>query len=192
MTITRIITPSITDDAVNASKFDETDNYSFTGTVSGAGGGIFESQLLHVQDQKSLSTDGGTSTAGFQTRDLNTVVTNEITGASLSSNQITLPAGTYYCIASSTAIKATNNQLFVRNITDSNATLLVGRSDCIGTSDIDGNSTFVNGRFTISAQKVIDIYHFTNLGLATTGLGRQQPFGSDYNVYTDVQIWKVA
>ena len=39
MAITRIITPSITDDAVNASKFDETDNYSFTGTVSGAGGG---------------------------------------------------------------------------------------------------------------------------------------------------------
>jgi len=35
--LSKIITNSIADDAVDATKFDETDNYTFTGTVSGAG-----------------------------------------------------------------------------------------------------------------------------------------------------------
>jgi hypothetical protein len=65
-------------------------------------GGKFESQLLHVRDEKTLA-DGGTSTSSYTKRDLNTVVTNEIAGASLSSNQITLPSGTYYINASAPA-----------------------------------------------------------------------------------------
>jgi len=36
MAITRIITPSITDDAVDNTKLDLASNYAFTGTVSGA------------------------------------------------------------------------------------------------------------------------------------------------------------
>ena len=57
--------------------------------------GKFESALLHVRDEKSNGTAGGGFTSGsFQTRTLNTVMTNEISGASLASNQITLPSGT--------------------------------------------------------------------------------------------------
>jgi hypothetical protein len=37
MAITRIITPSITDDAVDNTKLDLASNYAFTGTVTGAG-----------------------------------------------------------------------------------------------------------------------------------------------------------
>ncbi len=60
-------------------------------------GGKFESALFHVRDEKASGSHGGTSVAGsFQTRVLNTSLTNEISGASLSSNQITLPSGTYY------------------------------------------------------------------------------------------------
>ena len=81
---------------IQAESMNLADTYAFTGTVSGAGGGIFESQLLHVRDEKASGTDGGTSANGIVDRDLNTVKVNEITGASLSSNQITLPSGTYY------------------------------------------------------------------------------------------------
>jgi len=37
-----VTTAKIANDAVDASKFDETDNYTFTGTVSGAGAGAYE------------------------------------------------------------------------------------------------------------------------------------------------------
>jgi hypothetical protein len=60
-------------------------------------GGIFESALLHVRDEKSNGTAGGGSTSGsYETRTLNTVMTNEVSGASLTSNQIILPSGTYF------------------------------------------------------------------------------------------------
>ena len=60
--------------------------------------------FLHIQDQKPQGTNGGTFTSGaWRTRDLNTVLTNTITGASLADNQITLPAGKYYVEASAPA-----------------------------------------------------------------------------------------
>ena len=55
--------------------------------------------LLHVQDQKPTGTGGGTSVSGDNERPLNTVLTNEIAGASLDSNKITLPAGEYFISA---------------------------------------------------------------------------------------------
>jgi len=57
----------------------------------------FSTQLFHVRDEKSNGVAGGNFTNGaWQTRTLNTSMTNEISGASLSSNQITLPSGTYF------------------------------------------------------------------------------------------------
>ena len=59
--------------------------------ASGVGQGAYETALLHVRDEKATNTGAGASSAGTtHTRDLNTVVTNEISGASLGSNQITL------------------------------------------------------------------------------------------------------
>src|SRR5210317_2031503 len=86
-------------------------------TFAEAGGGIFESQLLHVRDIKIYATDGGSAVVGTQTRDLNTVETNEISGASLSSNQITLPAGTYFIMATSPSYKTGNSKAVLHNVT---------------------------------------------------------------------------
>jgi hypothetical protein len=154
--------------------------------------GKFESQLLHVRDEKSSGTAGGTFTSGaWQTRTLNTSVTNEISGASLSSNQITLPSGTYY-IQSTSPVGMENSgyhKAKLRNITDSSDTI-------IGTSEFgfvyDGGSrSFVNGRFTISAQKTFELQHRCANTMTTNGFGT--PSGlSVVEVYADVQIWKVA
>ena len=51
--------------------------------------------ILIVEDQELSGTDGGASIAGVNTRVLNTVVYNGITGASLATNQPILPAGTF-------------------------------------------------------------------------------------------------
>ena len=59
--------------------------------------------FLHLQDQKTSGTEGGNFTSGaWNTRTLNTEVTDTI-GSTLSSNQFTLPAGTYYIEASAPA-----------------------------------------------------------------------------------------
>ncbi|MBK9322713.1 MAG: hypothetical protein IPM97_07165 [Bdellovibrionaceae bacterium] len=75
------------------------------GTIESTSGGIklpdattlkSTGELLIV-DEKPANTAGGTFTSGsWQTRTLNTTRFNTIPGASLASNQITLPAGTYY------------------------------------------------------------------------------------------------
>ena len=173
---------------IQAESMNLADTYAFTGTVSGAGGGIFESQLLHVQDQKTQGTNGGTTTSTTtHTRDLNTVVTNEITGASLSSNQITLPSGTYYleCHPTNGTPLNSDNQPYLYNVTDS-SNELIGTS---GRSNYQA-SVLISGRFTISAQKVFEIRHYFETGIADFGFGYAS--NQTTEVYTDVKIWKVA
>ncbi|KKM62282.1 hypothetical protein LCGC14_1523280, partial [marine sediment metagenome] len=51
--------------------------------------------LLHVRDKKSTTVDGGTPSVGNNIRALNDAVTNEISGASVASDQITLGNGAY-------------------------------------------------------------------------------------------------
>jgi hypothetical protein len=159
-----------------------------TNFVAGIGG-IFESRLFHVRDEKPNNTSGGTFTSGsFQTRTLNTVMTNEITGASLASNQITLPSGTYYIFASANV--GTNVQRHtakLRNTTDSSDTI-------IGSSEFtsgDSTKSFVIGRFTIASQKVFELQHICSTTGTTDGFGTNANF-SIIQVFADVQIWKVA
>ena len=104
------------------------DTTNVVGTLQNNGAAVqgkFESQLLHVRDEKSASSDGGGTTGGsVMTRDLNTVVTNEITGASLGSNQITLPSGTYYIEAYAPGYACLKHRLFLYNTTDSSYTIM--------------------------------------------------------------------
>jgi len=152
------------------------------------GGGAFESELLHVRDEKSSGTGGGTATANTDNvRVLNTILTNEITSASLSSNIITLPTGTYYINATIPTYRNLSNRAHLYNTADSSIEIL-GTSQLGAQFGDDSTSIFITGRFTISAQKTFQIRHYTtragSLGEAA-GDGRTE-------VYTDVQIWKVA
>ena len=170
------------------------DTISLAGGATASGfGGIFESQLFHVRDEKSSGTSGGTASTGYNTRALNTIKTNEITGASLSSNQITLPSGTYYVIASAPSRRSNNHRIRLRNTTDSSDTLL-GSSTRSGSGDATTTASIMFGRFTISAQKVFEIQHYFEANGSGTDTNIQgSNVGSGQNeVYTDVQIWKVA
>lgn len=55
MAITRITTPSITDDAVDNTKLDLTSNYAFTGTVTGTDGGISQIDYWLYNNSTNLS-----------------------------------------------------------------------------------------------------------------------------------------
>ncbi len=152
----------------------------------------FGKQLLHVEDQKSAA-EGGTFTSGaWRTRDLNTIITNEITGASLSSNQITLPSGTYYIDASAPGYRVDRHQLRLRNTTDS-STIFHGSSEFSYNVNLVNNRSLVKGRFTISAQKVFELQHRAETTHATFGFGVCPDSGMGQNGrYAEVQIWRIA
>ena len=125
-----------------------------------------------------------------QTRDLNTIVTNEITGASLGSNQITLPSGTYYIEAYTHGYACNKHRLFLYNTTDSSYTIL-GSTSYARTSNAHQTITKLVGRFTISAQKVFDLRQYFSSSQSGSGYGVSED-ASRTEYYTNAQIWKVS
>jgi hypothetical protein len=153
----------------------------------------FGSQLLHVRDEKANNTGaGGVSTSWFK-RTLNTIMTNEISGASLSSSVITLPSGTYYIQARVPSSVGPRFKAKLRNTSDSTDTLISQSGLCDGVSTYtDNNYLSIIGRFTIAASKNFEIQMITqNNDSGSTAAGNPSNLGV-VEVYTDVQIWKVA
>ena len=192
-----VSTAKIVDANVTLAKLSATGTKDATTFLRGdntfaSAGGIFESALLHVRDEKSANTAGGAFTSGdWRTRTLNTVMTNEISGASLSSNQVTLPSGTYYVHAGARGYTVNVNKLKWYNTSDSSDVLIgdQARSD----SSANANAfVSVMGRFTISAQKTFELQHRceTTRGDAN-GYGPAANFGV-VEVFANVQLWKVA
>ncbi len=153
-------------------------------------------QLLHVRDEKASGTAGGDFTAGaWQTRDLNVVKTNEVIGASLAANQITLPAGTYDIEATAPSHSGGGaiglHKAKWRNVTDSTDTIIgtSERNDSpAGTTHV--TRSVVAGRFTITAEKVFELQHQCET-TSTGGFGAASSFGV-VEVYSEVRIWRVG
>lgn len=148
-------------------------------------------EMLHVRDEKTSGTAGGSSSATTENvRTLNTVVANTLTGSSLSSNQITLPAGTYRVFACAASHESSGNRLRLRNVTDG-VTVASGVNTHSGTSGASQPSTaqILGTRFTIASSKVFELQHYTVAAKATIGLGVAISSG-EVEVYADVKIFK--
>jgi hypothetical protein len=151
---------------------------------------------LIVRDEKTAGTDGGTFTSGaWRTRDINTAVTNTISGASLGSNQITLPAGTYLIDADIPACYVDSHKGKLRNVTD-NSDVIIGtssKSPSGGGSllDFDISISRVVGIFTIAATKVFELQNYCQTTRSTNGFGVNSNFGV-VEVYTQAMIIKIA
>lgn len=148
-------------------------------------------QLIHVRDEKSSGTNGGSSTTGaYIARDLNTVKANSISGASLASNQITLPAGTYEIDASVPGFGTGSHQAILYSITTS--TILV-----VGTSEASSNTygtlsrSLVRGRFTLASTQQLELRQRAQAAVATFGLGLAASFGL-VEVYSEAIIRKIS
>lgn len=146
--------------------------------------------FVHIQDQKSAGVDGGSSVVTtWNIRTLNTEVTDTHDLASLSSNQITLSAGTYLMEATAPAHGNQASKLKLYNTTGA-TTLLVGTpADMV--SLIATVISTLSGRFTVAAGQALELQHYTDASETTTGLGKAAG-GSEIEVYADVRIWKVS
>ena len=149
-------------------------------------------KLLHVQDEKGTTTHGGSASANTDNiRDLNTVKTNEISGASLSSNQITLPAGTYFVEALASGLAVDHHRAFLYNVTDSDIEVLGMQIFNSAWNTLTSGFSPVYGRFTISGTKVFELRHRTQSAKADIGLGHYMN-DTRSSIYSSVIIRKIS
>lgn len=164
---------------------------SVEGLQDGTPGFLTRNELLHITHEEADGVSGGASvTNTWNTRPINAVKVNEISGASLATNQITLPAGTYYIEAQSYVFEANRNKLRLRNITDSTS-ILIGINGFASVPDNDNQIASLRGRFVLTATKTLEIQHWTESGFAISGLGSITN-DTEVEVYADITIWKDA
>jgi hypothetical protein len=143
----------------------------------------------YFRDEKASATQAGSSSAGYNTRVLNTTVTNNITGASLSSNQVTLAAGTYYFRASAPCYKGNNHKLELFNDTDTSYDL-IGRNARSASADDMVTHTELHGLLTLGASKTFELRHDIETARATSGLGIAVSSGN-VEVYAELEVWRL-
>lgn len=135
----------------------------------GGGGGGGGGNYLCIVDQKSSGTNGGDfNSGGWHTRDLNTTIADTGGISSLTSNQITLPAGDYEIWASAPAWAVNRHQARLQNITAS-TTLLKGSSEYCNTGS-QSRST-IAGKFTLASTSALEIQHQCATSSGSTGFG---------------------
>lgn len=142
-----------------------------------------------VCDTKASGTDGGASSAGAQTRVLNTLNPNNI-GASLASNQVTLLAGTYWVEGYAPSFNAGRSKLYLYNVTDSVAAV-AGQMDYTTGSSAGMVSSF-RGYVTITISKVFEVRQYIQTAQATNGLGVSTVSAGLPELYAQLHIWKVG
>lgn len=145
--------------------------------------------LLHVQDERVPGVDGGPSpTAAFIVRTLNTLKVNEITGASVGANQITLPAGTYWIEVDAPAYASDRTVLLLQRPSDS-AVLIYGKAAFAYSLNFGYATCLLSGRFTLTTPAAVQILHQFQTGSAL-GLGLA-PTGGFIPVYASAKVWKL-
>lgn len=162
-----------------------------------AAAAVSPDQLLIVVDQKAAGTNGGTFTSGaWRTRDLNNERYNNISGASLASNQITLPAGTYKIRVDAPAGSFVDtHQAIIYDVT--NDAILrsgsCGRNRGGGSSDrsSDMSNSVIVDVITLAAETILEIRHRCQSTVATYGFGHAGNFAV-YETYTQVEIQKIG
>lgn len=141
-----------------------------------------------IQDQKAQNTAGGTFTNGaWQTRTLNTIVSDAGGHAALAANQITLQPGTYRVFAHAPAYIVSGHQTRLRNITDG-TTIATGTSERSAAGDAVQSRSMLHGRFTIASAKVIELQHQCATTRATDGFGFPNNFTTE--VYATAEFTK--
>jgi hypothetical protein len=145
------------------------------------------------RDEKSSTSEGGTFTSGsWQTRTLQTEALNTITGASLASNQITLPAGTYEIDAYARAYRVGKHQAKLRDTTGAADLILGVPGVSQNASDYAECPSVIKGRFTLSVESDLEIQHRCATTQNTNGFGAGTADLGVTGVFCDVTIRKIS
>lgn len=157
---------------------------------SGGGSSLMRAPDVILHDEKAAGTDGGTQTSGsWVARTLNTSVRNELIGASLASNQITLPPGTYEIGWSAPGNLVGSFMTRLANVTDG----IYYYGETARASTAAGHNVFSRGRavFSITAAKVFELQMRVETTNSGDGGGIAANFGVN-EIYSRVEVRKVT
>lgn len=149
-------------------------------------------EYICLRDVKSQGTNGGSSQTGaWYTRTLNEKTVDETGDVTLSSDRFTLPAGTYVIetVCPFQGVNACKIKLY--NYSDSSDTL-IGGNIFSGTGESMSIFNILKGQFTISAEKTFEIQYRCQNAYTDTGLGIPTNFSGYGEIYTVVELWKIA
>lgn len=138
--------------------------------------------------------DGGTCNAGaWRTRTLNTLSTNTISGASLSSNQVTLGPGSYYAQFAAPSWQTDRHQ--AKLVSTSGASVSIAGIPSYSESAANaGDQTLSigSGVFVVpdSSSTVLEVQHRCENTASTIGFGTDAGFDIT-NVYSTLEIWQL-
>ena len=148
-----------------------------------------------VRHRENAGVDAAAfATGAWRTRPLNQISTDTAGIAALANNQLTLPAGTYRVLGHSVAHDANVHKARLRNITG-NATLIVGTNENITDNSAGAvashSRSWVQGRFTLAAQSVLELQHHNTSTGSNVTFGLNTASGEE-EVYAILEIWKIA
>lgn len=172
---------------------------------------VFQAQMYHIRDERSSGTAGDTmTTSTWNTRPLNTEVTDDL-GITTTSNQMSLPAGTYLVWVDAITGFVGNpergttefitSKLRLRNVTDS-TTLVNGIAERFSLNDDGGGNneaadqtvhTTLFGRFTLGGTKTVELQNWVTNSYSSPVTRNGRAISSGENeIYTDLRLWKLA
>tara|TARA_R110000796_G_C14421942_1_gene420040 strand:- start:242 stop:748 length:507 start_codon:yes stop_codon:yes gene_type:complete len=147
-----------------------------------------------IADRKTAGTQGGTATSGsWQTRDLNTEVSDVAGIVTIASNQFTLQAGSYIVDWNAVFYNSTNQSISrIYNITDS-AIVSVSIS-ARATSGVGSKLSIGIGYIDITSAKVFELQQRVQTTVSGTGYGLASNayFTMPYEQYALIKIAKVG
>ena len=156
--------------------------------------GTLLAPTLHVREEQPSGTNGGVLFPNtWNIRILNTTKLNTISGASLATNRITLPAGTYEIDVTSPAWSLSGFRARLYSVTDSTVAL-EGPNGYSYQSNT--GSAVIKGRITIAAAKIFELQLHTQANLGDSRMGGAALGNAGYTttpeVYSEVILRKVA
>ena len=119
----------------------------------------------------------------WTSRNLNTVVINNIPGVSLSNKEITIPSGKYWIEACALARQVDAHNIKVDTI--------IGLLGSAANSTNGASHTFLNGYLEKQNQSIIKLEHWANAS-HNIGFGWNTISGTPYNVTSFIKIWKIG
>jgi hypothetical protein len=166
-------------------------NGSKVGEFNSNGWQGLDNRIIFV-DSKGDGVSGGTATSGsYNTRDITALIVNRIAGSSLSSNQITLPAGTYLWDSEHTAYNVNGHQAKLRNITAS-TDLIIGSTEWSNNGSASTTKSRIKDQFTLAVSSIVEVQHRPQSTIATNGFGIAAAFTVTENIYSQGEIIKIA
>jgi hypothetical protein len=145
-------------------------------------------ERMVVTDRRAAGGDGGTATAGAWTqREINTEEHNSIVGASLATDTVTLPAGTYsirgFAVLYGNCRRAHNRLEFAASGT-------IISSSAYASSYGQVHTTVFNDVITLAAEDTFDLEYYVATTVATYGVGIGADTAED-DIYSTIEITKL-